>query len=84
MSFDNDYPNRKDWRGSYYNSESFDRSCRHGGRCAWCIHNRLYHRYRTELESLAELRAYRRGFYTVPIYDPVDENEAQLFSYNAL
>ena len=42
MSFDNYYPNRKDWRKPYRKSQRFDRSCRHGGSCDYCRSNRLY------------------------------------------
>jgi len=40
MSFDKDYPNRKDWRTPYHKSKRFDRSCRPGGNCGWCESNR--------------------------------------------
>lgn len=42
MSFDNHYPNRKDWRKPYYRSRAFDRGCRHGGSCSWCEGNRTF------------------------------------------
>jgi hypothetical protein len=42
MSFDKDYPNRKDWRKKYYRSGRFDRSCRCNGKCDYCRDNRLY------------------------------------------
>lgn len=42
MSFDNQYPNRKDCRKPYFRSGAFDRSCRPGGSCPWCIRNRQY------------------------------------------
>ena len=42
MSFDNRYPNRKDWRRPYTKSKRFDRSCRCHGGCPWCERNRKY------------------------------------------
>ena len=43
MSFDKDYPNRKDWRKQYKRgSQRFDTSCRCNGRCDYCRGNRLY------------------------------------------
>lgn len=42
MSFDKEYPNRKDHRKKYYRSKAFDRSCRCHGGCPQCEGNRLY------------------------------------------
>ena len=42
MSFDKNYPNRKDHRKPYMGSKSFDRTCRCGGSCKWCIGNRTF------------------------------------------
>lgn len=42
MSFDKDYPNRKDKRKDYKKSAACDRSCRPGGSCPYCIGNRQY------------------------------------------
>jgi len=36
MSFDKDYPNRKDKRSPYYDSRNFDRTCRNHGTCPSC------------------------------------------------
>lgn len=43
MSFDKDYPNRKDRRKPYQGSKNFDRSCRNSGSCDWRRNNRLKH-----------------------------------------
>ena len=48
MSFDNDYPNRKDRRRRYYKSKAFDRSCRNGGDCPYCEGNRTHKNKRHE------------------------------------
>ena len=40
MSFEKDYPNRKDHRGKYYKSGKFDRTCRPNGGCPYCKGNR--------------------------------------------
>lgn len=44
MSFDKNYPNRKDWRKPYLDSspKSFDRTCRSGGSCPYCQRSRWY------------------------------------------
>ena len=75
---------RKDWRNPYRRSrESHHISYRKlASQSLTCFSDRLYHHYRTEQESLAELRAFRRGLYTTPLYVPADENETDLFSYN--
>lgn len=51
MSFDNDYPQRKDRRKPYRDSRSFDRSCRHGGDCDYCKKNRTRKRELEELKN---------------------------------
>jgi hypothetical protein len=48
MSFDNHYPNRKDWRKPYHRSRAFDRTCRPGGSCPWCHGGRLHKHKRRE------------------------------------
>ncbi len=43
MSFDKNYPNRKDHRRDYYHlRQRMFRSCRPGGDCPWCERNRRY------------------------------------------
>lgn len=42
MSFDKNYPNRKDKRKPYYKSKRFDKSCRNHGSCPYCLSSRLY------------------------------------------
>lgn len=42
MSFDKEYPNRKDWRKPYRGSKRFDRTCRCHGGCKYCEGNRTY------------------------------------------
>ncbi|MGH9388944.1 MAG: hypothetical protein ACRD1Z_04960 [Vicinamibacteria bacterium] len=51
MSFDKDYPNRKDRRKPYRGSKRFDSSCRHGGRCGWCRGNRTFNTVRRKTEA---------------------------------
>ena len=48
MSFDKDYPNRKDRRRPYRGSKDFDRSCRNHGSCDWCASNRQHQASRAE------------------------------------
>lgn len=42
MSFDKNYPNRKDQRKPYYRSKAFDRTCRNHGSCTWCAKGRQH------------------------------------------
>jgi hypothetical protein len=54
MSFDKDYPNRKDHRKPYTKkAEKCNRSCRPGGSCPYCRNGRLRKRkplWRKDLE----------------------------------
>lgn len=56
MSFDTDYPNRKDWRKPYRRSASFDRSCRPGGSCPFCTENRTFSGSRRQRVAEEKLR----------------------------
>lgn len=42
MSFDKDYPNRKDIRKPYRDSRRFDTTCRNHGSCPSCDKKRKY------------------------------------------
>ena len=42
MSFDKQYPNRKDRRKQYRGAGRFDRNCRCHGSCSYCRDNRLH------------------------------------------
>jgi len=48
MTFDNSYPNRKDWRRQYSDSKAVDRTCRNHGSCPHCRNNRLHKHRRKE------------------------------------
>jgi hypothetical protein len=67
MSFDNYYPKRKDWRRQYFKSKRFDRSCRPGGSCPYCISNRLY----TYRKRISEVNYKIKELVTGYIY-PID------------
>ena len=49
MSFDKNYPNRKDRRKSFYNAKAFDRTCRNHGACSYCADSRTHKHKRREL-----------------------------------
>lgn len=51
MTFDKNYPNRKDRRSPYYKSGKHDRTCRPGGGCPYCEGNRL-HRLEVQEEDV--------------------------------
>jgi hypothetical protein len=55
MSFDKEYPNRKDWRKRYYNAKSFDRSCRNHGSCAYCTSSRLHKHKKKSVDNLISI-----------------------------
>jgi hypothetical protein len=42
MSFDKNYPNRKDKRKPFRGAKAIDCSCRNHGSCAWCESNRTH------------------------------------------
>ncbi len=45
MSFDKEYPKRKDWRKPYKRrAQKIDLTCRPNGGCPYCEGNRLYSR----------------------------------------
>lgn len=53
MSFDNNYPNRKDHRKPYRKSAAFDRHCRPHGNCPYCEKGRLHvHEHRQPLVEI--------------------------------
>jgi hypothetical protein len=54
MSFDKNYPNRKDHRRHYRRSKAFDRSCRNHGRCSWCESDRLIQTLKADIKASEE------------------------------
>lgn len=42
MSYDKDYPNRKDHRCNYYRRGKYSRGCRPHGSCDYCRRSRLH------------------------------------------
>lgn len=50
MSFENDYPNRKDWRKPYHGSKAVDATCRPGGDCPYCNRGRQ-HKHKRQLAA---------------------------------
>ena len=52
MSFEHNYPNRKDHRKPYRKSKAIDRSCRSHGSCPWCRGNRLHREYLQQQRTL--------------------------------
>lgn len=52
---------KKDWRTSYSDMSrdkrvmAFDRSCRHGGSCAWCAEQRRFRQKRQEANTKDQL-----------------------------
>ena len=79
MSFDNNWPKRKDHRKPYYKSEVWDRTCRNHGSCGWCSTSRahknkrrepivLEHRNEDEFEfDLEDFQLYRYSDYLLGI-----------------
>ena len=50
MSFDKDYPNRKDHRKPFKTvAEQVSRGCRHGGSCKYCSNNRTIRQTKSKL-----------------------------------
>lgn len=60
MTFDTDYPNRKDHRQQYLSgSRRFDRSCRHQGSCSYCSDGRQHKRRRDEQDADAQIEEFK-------------------------
>lgn len=56
MSFDKNYPNRKDQRKPYRKSKAFDRTCRNHGSCSYCELGRLHtHKKREPIDDGAKM-----------------------------
>jgi hypothetical protein len=51
MSFDKDYPNRKDHRRPYRGAGQHSRGCRTGGSCGWCQSNRTIQTQKLKLKA---------------------------------
>ena len=54
MSFDKEYPNRKDKRKKYRRSKAIDRSCRNHGSCSYCECNRTFNTDKRKAQAEAE------------------------------
>lgn len=59
MSFDKEYPNRKDWRAAYYDNRRFDGWCRNHGKCDWCRRSRTWFDWRRRLYSDQDIEEWR-------------------------
>ncbi len=59
MSFDKNYPNRKDKRKPYRKSKAFDKSCRCHGGCSWCEGNRTFFDKKYRIKSEEEERYFQ-------------------------
>ena len=57
MSFDKNYPNRKDHREPFQSkAELCDRTCRPGGSCKWCVGNRTFNKLKAEYVANEDLK----------------------------
>lgn len=54
MSFDKEYPKRKDKRKAYRRSKAFDRTCRNRGTCAYCATGRAHNTEKRIAQADAE------------------------------
>lgn len=56
MSFDKNYPNRKDHRKPFTTeAEKVSQRCRHGGDCPECMGNRTFNAVKTKLQAAQDL-----------------------------
>jgi hypothetical protein len=60
VSFDKDYPNRKDNREKYRKSQRVDRTCRPGGSCPYCASGRQHKRRVAEERAKEEMEEQSR------------------------
>lgn len=59
MSFDKDYPNRKDKRKPYLNSygkNTKPRGCRPGGHCPYCQSNRRHQQKKADISFKQDMK----------------------------
>lgn len=56
MSFDKNYPNRKDKRKPYYGGGKCYRSCRPGGSCPYCQANRQYQQKKADASFKQDMK----------------------------
>jgi len=59
MSFDKEYPNRKDHRKKYYGSKKCDKSCRNNGGCEYCENNRMHNTKKRKEYTQIDIFDYR-------------------------
>lgn len=56
MSFDKEYPNRKDHRKPFKTeAEKVSRGCRHGGSCKRCIGDRTISQTKSKLKAMSDI-----------------------------
>ncbi len=61
MSFDDDHPNRKDWRKPYRGAKERSVACRNHKSCSYCRDTRTYNRRRTAEAVKIHLLLYFAG-----------------------
>ena len=61
MSFNKNYPNRKDWRKPYRKAKACDSSCRNHGGCGYCESNRFHSATVRETKAEEQLKEYFSG-----------------------
>lgn len=55
MSFDKEYPNRKDWREQYYGPKRDHHSCRNHGSCNFCQRGKKRESRKAEISMREQL-----------------------------
>jgi hypothetical protein len=56
MSFDKNYPNRKDHRKPFYGAKAIDAACRNHGGDSWSAHNRTIDEIRNKIVAKDEIK----------------------------
>jgi uncharacterized protein (DUF983 family) len=59
MSFNNYYPNRKDWIKPYENAFNFNYRCR----CTWCTRGKLFNSHRKEVDAKDKIKKFLKEGY---------------------
>lgn len=57
MSFDKNYPNRKDHRKPFYGAKAIDVACRNHGADSWSAHNRTIDEIRNKIVAKDEIKS---------------------------
>ena len=59
MSFDKNYPNRKDKRQPFRKAKAIDRTCRNHGSCKYCENKRIFFDFKERSKAENDIKEYK-------------------------